>query len=87
MKILKVKNIFYKIFKITFLFSAVITGWTSIILLSNTTFNSEIKEVINRMYLNQKKFIINVKDLSLLLVKDANKRFSTNNQDNSNLNY
>tara|TARA_B100000579_G_C22645290_1_gene763440 strand:- start:357 stop:620 length:264 start_codon:yes stop_codon:yes gene_type:complete len=87
MKILKVKNIFYKIFKITFLFSAVITGWTSIILLSNTTFNSEIKEVINRMYLNQKKFIINVKDLSLLLVKDANKRLSTNNQDNSNLNY
>jgi len=56
-------------------------------LLSNTTFNSEIKEVINRMYLNQKKFIINVKDLSLLLVKDANKRLSTNNQDNSNLNY
>ena len=87
MKILKVKNIFYKIFKITFLFSAVITGWTSIILLSNTTFNSEIKEVINRMYLNQKKFIFNVKDLSLLLVKDANKRLSTNNQDNSNLNY
>ena len=27
------------------------------------------------MYLNQKDFILNVKDLSILLVKDANKRF------------
>ncbi len=30
------------------------------------------------MYLNQKNFIYNVKDLSVLLVKDANKRFSGN---------
>jgi len=58
----------------------VITGWTSIILLSNTTFNLEIKELITKMYLNQKNFIFNVKDLSLLLVKDANERFSEENQ-------
>ena len=32
------------------------------------------------MYLNQKNFIFNVKDLSLLLVKDANVRFSEKNQ-------
>ena len=32
------------------------------------------------MYFNQKNFIFNVKDLSLLLVKDANKRFSEKNQ-------
>ena len=57
-----------------------ITGWTSIILLSNTTFNIEIKELITKMYLNQKNFIFNVKDLSLLLVKDANERFSDNSQ-------
>ena len=57
------------------------TGWTSIILLSNTTFNLEIKEVIHKMYKNQKDFIFNVKDLSLLLVKDANDRFSNNNND------
>ena len=71
---------FYKLFKLAFLFSAVITGWTSIILLSNTTFNLEIKELITKMYLNQKNFIFNVKDLSLLLVKDANERFSEKNQ-------
>tara|TARA_B100000965_G_C19215250_1_gene593408 strand:- start:60 stop:260 length:201 start_codon:yes stop_codon:yes gene_type:complete len=59
----------------------VITGWTSIILLSNTTFNLEIKKVINKMYLNQKNFVFNVKDLSILLVKDANQRFSDNRQE------
>ncbi|ABU23880.1 Hypothetical protein PMN2A_1945 [Prochlorococcus marinus str. NATL2A] len=32
------------------------------------------------MYLNQKNFIFNVKDLSLLLVKDANERLSEKNQ-------
>ena len=69
-------NISHKLLKLAFIFSAVITGWTSIILLSNTTFNLEIKELITKMYLNQKKFVVNVKDLSLLLVKDANQRFS-----------
>ena len=53
-----------------------ITGWTSVILLSNTTFNLEIKQLINKMYLNQKNFIFNVKDLSVLLLKDADQRFS-----------
>ena len=69
-------NTFHKLLKLTFIFSAVITGWTSIVLLSNTTFNFEIKELITKMYLNQKDFIFNVKDLSLLLVKDANERLS-----------
>ena len=32
------------------------------------------------MYFNQKNFIYNIKDLSVLLVKDANERFSDNNQ-------
>ena len=56
-----------------------ITGWTSFVLLTNTTFNLEIKELITKMYMNQKNFIINVKDLSLLLVKDANERFPEKN--------
>jgi len=72
-------NISNKLLKLVLIFSAVITGWTSIILLSNTTFNLEIKELITKMYLNQKNFIVNVKDLSLLLVKDANQRFSDEN--------
>ena len=70
----------HKLLKLVFIFSAVITGWTSIILLSNTTFNLEIKELITKMYLNQKDFILNVRDLSLILVKDANERLSETNQ-------
>ncbi len=73
-------NTFHKLLKLALIFSAVITGWTSVILLSSTTFNIEIKELITKMYLNQKNFIFNVKDLSLLLVKDANERFSEKNQ-------
>ena len=78
--IFKLLNTFHKIFKLSLIFSAVITSWTSILLLSSTTFNLEIKELITQMYLNQKNFIFNVKDLSVILVKDANERFSDNNQ-------
>ena len=82
----KLLKTFHKLTKLILTFSAVISGWTSIILFSNTTFNSEIQEVINKMYLNQKNFIFNVKDLSILLVKDANERFSENDQDISQFN-
>ncbi len=78
--IFKLLNTFHKIFKLSLIFSAVITSWTSILLLSSTTFNLEIKELITQMYLNQKNFIFNVKDLSVILVKDANERFSENNK-------
>ncbi len=73
-------NTLHKILKLAFIFSAVITGWTSIVLLSNTTFNLEIRDLLTKMYLNQKNFIFNVKDLSILLVKDANERSSEKDQ-------
>ena len=44
-------------------------------------FDLEIKKVITKMYLNQKDFVFNVKDLSLLLVKDTNQHFYNNQQD------
>mgnify|MGYP001157072013 CR=1 FL=1 len=72
-------NALHKLFKLAFIFTAVITGWTSFVLLSSTTFNLEIKELITKMYLNQKNFIFNIKDLSLLLIKDANERFPEKN--------
>ena len=70
-----------KISKLILTFSLVISGWTSTILFLKTTYSSEIKEVINKMYLNQKNFIFNVKDLSILLVKDANERFPNKDQE------
>ena len=74
-------NTFQKLLKLALIFSTVITGWTSIVLLSNSTFNLEIKQLITKMYSNQRNFIFNVKELSLLLVKDANERFSEKKQD------
>ena len=53
--------------------------------MSNTTFNLEINEVIKRMYMNQRNFILNVKELSILLVKDANDRFYEINNDSTML--
>ena len=58
-----------------------ITAWTSIILFFNTAFKLEINELLTKMYLNQKNFIVNVKDLSVILVRDANERFSEKNQE------
>ena len=58
-----------------------VTVWTSIILLFNTAFKLEINELLTKMYLNQKNFIVNVKDLSVILVRDANERFSEKNQE------
>ena len=74
-------NTFDKISKLLLTFTAVISGWTFILLLTNTTFDLEIKQVIHKMYLNQKYFISNVRVLSLLLVKDANERFSNDNKE------
>ncbi len=71
----------HKIFNLILIFSAVVTAWTSIVLFSNTTFNSEINEVRKKMYINQKEFINNVKDLSILLLKDANMRIYDKNND------
>ena len=74
-------NTFHKVSKFILIFSSVLGGWTAIVLSTNTSFELQIKDLINEMYLNQKKFIFNVKDLSLFLVKDANQRFSVNHQD------
>ena len=76
---------FHRLSKLIIIFSAVISGWTLIVLLSNTTFNTEIKEVINKMYSNQKDFIFNVKELSLLLLKDANERFHEDKRENTQM--
>ncbi len=73
---LKLVYTFNKLLKLCIIFSAVIASWTSIALISSTTFNLEIKELVTKMYMNQKNFIYNVKDLSILLMKDANQRFS-----------
>ena len=73
---LKLIYTFNKLLKLFIIFSAVIASWTSIALITSTTFDLEIKELVTKMYMNQKNFIYNIKDLSILLMKDANQRFS-----------
>ena len=80
------KDTFRKLSKFALIFSSVITSWTAIVLLTNTTFNLEINELISKMYINQKSFIYNVKDLSILLVKDAKERFIENDKRTINVN-
>ena len=75
-------NSFNKTIKLFIIFFAFISGWTSLVLLSDSTFKSEIKELINNMYVNQKKFVFDIKNLSILLVKDANERLPMNNSAN-----
>ena len=80
------KNSLFKLAKLALIFSVTITGWTTIILVSNTNYDLEIKKLITKMYVNQKNFIFNIKDLSILLVKDANERISDENQFINSLN-
>ena len=77
---------FNRLLKLAVIFSAVITGWTAIVLFTNSKFNVEIEELVTQMYFNQKNLVFNVKDLSLLLVKDANERFSAKDQNPIRLN-
>ena len=73
-------NPFNQLIKLIATFTTVISLWTIIVLVSNTSFSSEIKYIITKIYLNQKQFIYNVKDLSILLVRDANNRFNKNDR-------
>ena len=57
-----------------------------IVLASNTSLELEINDVMRKMYLNQKAFLYNVKDLSSLLVKDANTRLFNHESESYYLN-
>ena len=48
--------------------------WTSLALLNNSKFETEINSVLREMYLDQKSFLSNLKDLSILLLKESNER-------------
>ena len=52
-----------------------------IVLLSKTEYDIEINDVVTKMYLNQKSFLFNVKELSYLLVRDANQRLFSSDKD------
>ncbi len=64
---------FYSAFISIVLFSIILAGWTGYAFISQPTKSREIINVIQDIYESQKTVIINVVDLSKLLIKDTTK--------------
>ena len=69
----------YSAFISIILISIVFAGWTSYTFVSQTSKSSEIINVIQDMYESQKSVIIDVIDLSKILIKDTSERISNEN--------
>ncbi len=67
----------YSAFISIVLISIILAGWTCFALISQPTKSVEIINVIKDMYKSQKSVIIDVIDLSKLLIKDKSKRISS----------
>ena len=65
------------------LISIILAGWTCFAFISQPTKSSEIINVIKDMYESQKSVIIDVVDLSKLLIKDKSERIAS--EDNNPL--
>ena len=64
----------YSAFISIVLISIILAGWTCFAFISQPTKSSEIINVIQDMYESQKSVIIDVTDLSKLLIKDTSER-------------
>ena len=71
----------YSAFISIVLISIILAGWTCFAFISQSTKSVEIINVIQDMYESQKSVIIDVVDLSKLLIKDTSKE-KTNEQNN-----
>ena len=66
----------YSAFISIVLISIILAGWTCFAFISQSTKSGEIINVIQDMYESQKSVIIDVVDLSKLLIKDTSKRMA-----------
>ena len=67
----------YSAFISIVLISIILTGWTCFAFISQPTKSGEIINLIQDMYEGQKSVIINVVDLSKLLIKDNSERIAS----------
>ena len=67
----------YSAFISIVLISIILVGWTCFVFISQPTKSVEINNVIRDMYKSQKSVIINVLDLSKLLIKDNSERIAS----------
>tara|TARA_B100000965_G_scaffold74263_1_gene58637 strand:+ start:5659 stop:6105 length:447 start_codon:yes stop_codon:yes gene_type:complete len=71
-----IKAIYYAFFSIVII-SIILTGWTSYSFVFQSSKSNDIAEVIQDMYANQKSVLIDVLDLSKILIRDKNKKISS----------
>ena len=67
----------YSAFISIVLISIILTGWTCFAFISQPTKSGEIINVIQDMYKSQKSVIIDIVDLSKLLINDTSKRIAS----------
>ena len=67
----------YSAFISIVLISIILTGWTCFAFISQPTKSGEIINVIQDMYKSQKSVIIDIVELSKLLINDTSKRISS----------
>ncbi len=67
----------YSAFISVVLISIILVGWTCFAFISQSTKSGEIINVIQDMYENQKSVIIDVVDLSKLLIKDTSEKIAS----------
>ena len=71
----------YSAFISILLISTVLAGWTTYSLFFQTSKSSDIVEVMQDMYASQKSVIIDVIDLTKILVKDTSDKLTNENKD------
>ena len=71
-----IRAIYYAFISIV-LISIILTGWTCFAFISQPTKSGEIINVIQDMYKSQKSVIIDIVDLSKLLINDTSKRIAS----------
>ena len=72
-------RVMYSSFISIVLFSIILTGWTGYAFISQPTNSDEIINVIQDMYESQKSVVIDVIDLSKILIKYSSERIANEN--------
>ena len=70
----------YSAFISIVLISIILAGWTSYAFLSHSSKTNEIIKVIQDMYASQKSVVIDVIDLSKILIKDTSDKITNENK-------
>ena len=73
-----IRSLYYAFISIV-LISIVLASWTSYAFLSQSSKSNEITHLIKDIYENQKSIVIDIVDLSKILIKDTSKPIATEN--------